>query len=333
MPTYVIEHDTLYSYSSPVAVSRQLLHMSPRATPWQRVLEHRITIEPHNHERRERDDFYGNRVVDIAIVSAHRELRVRARSLLEVLPHAANLQSVYAPAWEEVRAGFAAYRTQAALDAWAFACESPYVPLHLPALARYADTSFTPGRPLLEAVADLNTRIHEEFAFDAEATSVATPMEDVLRERRGVCQDFAHLMAGCLRAKGLPARYVSGYLLTTPPPGRPRLIGADASHAWVSVYCPQENGALWIDFDPTNNCIPDTEHMVLGWGRDFYDVTPMRGVILGGGEQSLSVHVTVVPEHEAENLFRQRTERESPGGGAPLANTHAGTQGNGNPAN
>lgn len=311
MPTYVIEHDTLYSYSSPVAVSRQLLHMSPRATPWQNLRDHRISIEPRNHERHERDDFYGNRIVDVAIASPHRHLRVCARSVLEVLPRCDSLANLANPAWEEVRAGVAAYRSQAALDAWAFACESPYVPCHLPALAEFADASFTPGRPLLEAVGHLNTRIYDEFTFDAQATSIATPMEEVLRERRGVCQDFAHLMAGCLRAKGLPARYVSGYLLTTPPPGRPRLIGADASHAWVSVYCPQENGAVWVDFDPTNNCIPDTEHMVLGWGRDFYDVTPMRGVILGGGEQTLTVHVTVVPEHEAETLFRQRSEKKA----------------------
>jgi transglutaminase-like putative cysteine protease len=174
--------------------------------------------------------------------------------------------------------------------------ESPQIPT-LPALARYAAPSFAPGRPLLEAVLELNQRIHTDFAYDAEATSVATPLAEVLSQKRGVCQDFAHLMIGCLRAQGLAARYVSGYLLTTPPPGKPRLIGADATHAWVSVFVPELG---WVDFDPTNDCLPDTDHITVAWGRDFSDVTPVRGVILGSGDQELEVKVTVMPSDEGE---------------------------------
>jgi transglutaminase-like putative cysteine protease len=153
--------------------------------------------------------------------------------------------------------------------------------------------SFTARRGTVEAAADLARRIHRDFKFDKTATSVSTPLKQVLKERRGVCQDFAHLMIGCLRSIGLAARYVSGYLLTAPPPGRPRLIGADASHAWVSLWCGEQAG--WIDIDPTNNCLVDDSHVTLAWGRDFGDVTPMRGVILGGGAQRLTVRVTVTP--------------------------------------
>jgi transglutaminase-like putative cysteine protease len=157
--------------------------------------------------------------------------------------------------------------------------------------------SFTARRGMLDASLDLARRIHKEFSFDRTATSVSTPLRQVLKDKRGVCQDFAHLMIGCLRSIGLPACYVSGYILTAPPPGRPRLVGADASHAWVSVFCGERAG--WVDIDPTNNCIVDDAHVTLAWGRDFSDVTPMRGVILGGGAQTLQVRVTVTPRSEA----------------------------------
>ena len=176
-----------------------------------------------------------------------------------------------------------------------FLFESPHVEFFRE-LADYAARSFVRGRPVFEAILDLTRRIHAEFAFDPKATSLSTPLREVLSKRRGVCQDFAHFMTGCLRSQGLAARYVSGYILTSPPPGRPRLVGADASHAWVSAWCggSQENEG-WIEFDPTNDCVVDDEHISLAWGRDFSDVTPMRGVILGGGEQELEVRVTVTP--------------------------------------
>jgi len=163
-------------------------------------------------------------------------------------------------------------------------------------LAAYAAPSFGPGRESVEAALDLTRRIHADFTFDPKATSVSTPLREVLAKRRGVCQDYAHFMIGCLRTLGLPARYVSGYILTSPPPGKPRLVGADASHAWVSVWCGASSGSSgWVDLDPTNDMLVSDEHITLAWGRDFSDVTPMRGVILGGGEQTLKVHVTVAP--------------------------------------
>ena len=169
--------------------------------------------------------------------------------------------------------------------------DSPFVAVR-PAFREYAEPSFLPGRPLLEAVADLNERIYREFKYDPHFTTVATPLDEVLSERRGVCQDFAHLAIACLRSLGLAARYVSGYILTVPPPGRPRLVGADASHAWLSVFVP---GLGWADFDPTNDLLPDLQHVTLAWGRDFSDISPLRGVILGGGEQKIDVRVTVEP--------------------------------------
>jgi transglutaminase-like putative cysteine protease len=181
----------------------------------------------------------------------------------------------------------------ALLEPIQFMFESPHVEL-LRDLAAYAEPSFTRGRNVLHAVLDLTRRVHADFAFDPKATSVSTPLREVLAKRRGVCQDFAHLMTGCLRMRGIPARYVSGYIRTTPPPGKPRLVGADASHAWVSVYCGEDLG--WVDADPTNNMLVGDGHVTLAWGRDFSDVTPMRGVILGGGEQELEVRVTVTPQ-------------------------------------
>jgi transglutaminase-like putative cysteine protease len=196
--------------------------------------------------------------------------------------------------WETVRARLNAL-DETPLEPADFLYDSPHVE-RSPELAHYAARSFVKNRGMVEATADLARRIHSEFKFDPAATSVSTPLKQVLKQRRGVCQDFAHLIIGCLRSIGLAARYVSGYLLTSPPPGRPRLVGADASHAWASVWC---GAAGWVDIDPTNNCIVDDAHVTLAWGRDFGDVTPMRGVILGGGTQSLAVRVTVTPLVEA----------------------------------
>jgi transglutaminase-like putative cysteine protease len=182
-------------------------------------------------------------------------------------------------------------RTPASLDAYQFVFESPRIRPSAE-FAKYAAPSFQPGRPFVEALLDLTARIYKEFKFDSKATSVRTPAEEVLKKRRGVCQDFAHLQIACLRSLNLPARYVSGYLRTYPPPGRPRLIGADASHAWVSAYCP---GLGWMDVDPTNNVVPSYNHIMLAWGRDYGDVSPLRGVIVGGRDHTLKVAVDVEP--------------------------------------
>jgi len=281
---YDVLHETQYAYESPVVLSQQLLHLTPRAADSQRLEAHRIDVEPAPAETATRDDYFGNPVRQFMLAAPHSALTVRARSRIEVLARAALPPS---GRWEALRDSL---RARAQLEPMQFLYESPHVEFFRD-LAAYAEPSFAPGRGLVEAALDLTRRIHAEFRFDPRATSVSTPLREVLAKRRGVCQDFAHFMAGCLRMAGLPARYVSGYILTTPPPGKPRLVGADASHAWISVW----TGAGWLDLDPTNNMRVGDQHIALGWGRDFSDVTPMRGVILGGGEQELAVHVTVTP--------------------------------------
>lgn len=292
---YRIVHETLYRYASPVALSHQLLHLTPRALPWQTLHSHRITIEAQPAEQTEREDDFGNPVRQVLIATPHQRLSVRAESEVSVTPRADAAAAAPPSAWDALRERLHSIDQTPPLEPAQFVYESPRVEC-LPELGEYAAPSFPPRRPVLEAALDLASRIHHDFEFDPRATSVSTPLAEVMKLRRGVCQDFVHLMIGCLRSLGLAARYVSGYLLTVPPPGRPRLVGADASHAWVSLWCAQ---AGWIDLDPTNNCLVDDEHITLGWGRDFDDVTPMRGVILGGGEQELTVRVTISPRSEA----------------------------------
>lgn len=310
---YHVVHETVYDYESPVSLSRQLLHLTPRECRWQRCPEHCIRVSPEPSATRRRQDAFGNPVRELTIEFPHRSLTVRAESTIEVFPRlpaeafgmagdadivqfaeAASAFLRASPAWERVRDTLAFGARPVQLEASRFQFESPHVRVKHE-FASYATTCFGPGRPLLEAVQALMSRIYNEFEFDPEATTVATPVLQVLAEKRGVCQDFAHLMLSCLRSQGLAARYVSGYLLTTPPPGRPRMVGADASHAWISVFCPGLDGGHWVDFDPTNNLLPDFQHITLAWGRDFADVSPLRGVILGGDAHELSVAVTVTP--------------------------------------
>jgi transglutaminase-like putative cysteine protease len=289
-------HETRYRYASPVTQSRQFLHLTPRDMPSQRVTSHRIAVQPHAAETTAGTDFFGNHTTHAVITAPHQTLSVLAESAVELRARAFDPAACEARPWESVREALARPGI-ATLEAARYLFESPHVALDA-GLAAYAAASFTPGRDLLPALLELNARIHDEFEFDSTATTVSTPLAEVLAHRRGVCQDFAHLMIGCLRTRGLPARYVSGYLLTQPPPGQPRLIGSDASHAWVSVYCPgcEHQQGDWIDFDPTNNCTLDRDHVTLGWGRDFSDVTPTRGVTLGGGDHELTVSVTVSPD-------------------------------------
>jgi transglutaminase-like putative cysteine protease len=292
---YSVVHETQYSYSAPVVLSHQLLHLTPRSVLWQTVHAHRIVIEPQPAEAAERQDDFGNPLRQFSLARPHQKLAVRAESDVTVRSRASGSRAAKSEPWESVRDRLSRIGEPAPLEPAQFVYESPRVEC-LPELAAYAAASFAPRRGVLEAALDLAARIHRDFEFDPKATSVSTPLAEVMKLRRGVCQDFAHLMIGCLRARGLAARYVSGYLLTVPPPGRPRLVGADASHAWVSLWCA---AAGWIDVDPTNNVLVDDEHITLAWGRDFDDVTPMRGVILGGGEQELVVRVTVSPRSEA----------------------------------
>ena len=290
-----IVHETHYRYSAPVVLSQQLLHLTPRTLPWQTCEQHHIVVEPTAGEFTEREDYYGNRTVHLLVAAPHEALVVRADSEVNVQPRPRERRSAPKLSWEAVRARLHSLEARPLAEPAEFLYESPHVE-RLRELTDYALKSFGARRGILDAAADLARRIHKDFTFDRTATSVSTPLRQVLKERRGVCQDFAHLMIGCLRAIGLAARYVSGYILTAPPPGRPRLVGADASHAWASVYCGERAG--WVDIDPTNNCFAGDAHVTLGWGRDFGDVTPMRGVILGGGAQSLAVRVTVKPAVE-----------------------------------
>lgn len=289
-----ILHETRYTYSSPVALSHQLLHLTPRTLPWQSCEQYRIRIDPAPGEMTERRDYYGNPTLHTLIAVPHEALLVRAESQVSVKPRAQAALAAPRLGWEAVRDSLNALDGPS-LEPAEFLYDSPHV-ARSHELAHYAAKSFGRGRGMVEAAVDLGRRIHKEFKFDPAATSVSTPLKEVLKQRRGVCQDFAHLMIGCLRSIGLAARYVSGYLLTSPPPGRARLVGADASHAWASLWC---GPAGWVDIDPTNNCIVDDAHATLAWGRDFGDVTPMRGVILGGGAQRLAVRVTVTPSIEA----------------------------------
>ncbi|AVU74072.1 transglutaminase family protein [Pseudomonas sp. FP1154] len=290
---YQIFHDTHYHYDSPVSLAQQLAHLWPRPCEWQRCTEQQLLISPEPTTRRDELDVFGNPLTRLAFERPHDELLVNARLSVEVLARPV-LDFSLSPAWESTRHALTySGRPMAAplLDACRYRFESPYVHLKR-SFVEFSESCFAPGRPLMLGVRALMEKIFEEFTFDAEATQVATPLVEVLERRRGVCQDFAHLMLACVRSRGLAARYVSGYLLTQPPPGQPRLIGADASHAWISVFCPVLG---WVDFDPTNNVQPALEHITLAWGRDFSDVSPLRGVILGGGDHDPEVRVTVMP--------------------------------------
>ncbi|MGU9851659.1 transglutaminase family protein [Pseudomonas koreensis] len=290
---YQIFHDTCYHYDSPVSLAQQLAHLWPRECTWQRCTEQQLLISPEPTTRRDELDVFGNPLTRLAFERPHDELQVNARLTVEVLARPLADFSL-SPAWEQTRNALT-YSSQPLsaemLEACRYRFQSPYVHLKR-SFVEFSESCFPPGRPLLLGVQALMQKIFSEFTFDAEATQVATPLVEVLERRRGVCQDFAHLMLACVRSRGLAARYISGYLLTQPPPGQPRLIGADASHAWVSVFCPVLG---WVDFDPTNNVQPALEHITLAWGRDFSDVSPLRGVILGGGSHDPEVRVTVMP--------------------------------------
>jgi transglutaminase-like putative cysteine protease len=288
---YRVVHETRYTYQSMVTLSQQLVHLTPRCFPYQQTESHHIAIDPAQDDGVERFDYFGNSARGFTITTPHKDLLVRAESVISISARH-DLEGIkQSPPWEALRDMVQQSRQPELLDACHYLFESPHVRWNA-AIELYARVSFTPGRPLLEAALDLTYRIFDDFEFDGNATDISTPLEQVLAGRRGVCQDFAQLMIGCLRSLGLPARYLSGYIQTHPPEGQPRMIGCDASHAWASVFCP---GLGWIDFDPTNRCLVQSEHITLGWGRDFSDVTPMRGIVLGGGEQVLQVNVTVTP--------------------------------------
>ena len=294
---YRLNHTTTYHYSGAVSLSHHLLRLRPRDLPRQRCLHNDLHIEPRPDVLCAHRDYFGNAISFLTIEGSHRRLLITSRSEVEVkaptMPDPAQT-----PAWERVRDIVPDGDAESFLQACEFLYASPLIKKQ-PEFAAYAAPSFPPGRPLLEAVLDLTARMHADFTFDPEATSVATPLLEVFQTRRGVCQDFAQLEIGFLRTMGVPARYISGYLETEPPPGQARLAGADASHAWVSFLCP---GAGWIDVDPTNNLLVASRHITLGWGRDYSDVSPIRGIIIGSGEHSMDVAVDVIPMPESSSF-------------------------------
>lgn len=291
---YQLIHRTRYVYNGSVTVSHHMARLTPRTLPGQRCPWHELEIQPVPVGRGVHVDSFGNTATYFEVEGKHDELEVTARSFVDVSP--APLQDpASTPSWESVREACQGHRLTPGSDAGMFRFASPMVPV-APEYAAYARADFPPERPVLEGVSALTNRVFKEFKFDPRATNVTTPVAEVFKKRAGVCQDFAHFMLACLRSLGLPARYVSGYLETAPPPGKPRLVGADASHAWISVFCGEEAG--WVDADPTNNILPGERHITVAWGRDFSDVSPLRGVTLGAGGQSLSVAVDVIPVEE-----------------------------------
>ncbi len=282
--TFEVVHVTTYGYDAPVSRSHGDLHLLPRPTPHQRVRSSSVTIEPEPGTFRERVDHHGNRAAYFDLHVDHDALRVTSRCVVELASRPSPAPS---GPWESVRDDVA---SSGSVEAMEFSLPSLRV-VPSSALAAYAAPDFVPGRDLVDAAVALNHRVHTEFEFDPKATTVSTPIDVVLKKRAGVCQDFAHLMIGCLRSLGLSSRYVSGYLETLPPPGEEKMQGADASHAWVQVWL---GGDLWLDLDPTNDVVVDDRHVTIAWGRDFDDVTPLKGVIFTDAEKNtLDVAVDV----------------------------------------
>ncbi len=288
---YDIRHVTTYAYESPVSFARCSLRLEPKNGDGQQLLSHSVDIRPRPAERTVRRDFFGTHTENILIEAAHRNLRIDSRSRVQVLRQAPD-RAASSPPWESIRELAFAATSLGASSPVGYVFASPLVPVQ-PAVTSYAALSFQSGAGILAATVDLMHRIRTEFKYDPKATVISTPLTEVFEKRHGVCQDFAHVMIAGLRGLGLPAAYVSGYLRTIPPPGKPRLQGADASHAWVSVWCGVEIG--WIGFDPTNDLLVENNHIVLAVGRDFSDVSPVDGIIVGSRKQKLGVAVDVLP--------------------------------------
>jgi transglutaminase-like putative cysteine protease len=287
---YDIRHVTSYSYESPVSFARCSLRLEPRSGDGQELVSHTVEIRPKPADRTVRYDFFGTHTENILIETPHRSLRIDSRSRV-LVSRRAPARAAPSPPWESVR--------DVAFEATSLGPESPIgyvfasslVPVQRPVTA-YASQSFAPGSGILAGAVDLMHRIRTEFKYDPKATVISTPLTEVFEKRHGVCQDFAHVMIAGLRGLGLPAAYVSGYLRTIPPPGKPRLQGADATHAWVSLWCGTEIG--WIGFDPTNDILVENDHIILAVGRDFSDVSPVDGIIVGSRKQKLAVAVDVL---------------------------------------
>jgi transglutaminase-like putative cysteine protease len=286
---YKITHTTRYSYSEPVSLCHNLARLIPRSTRTQTCKSAELTIDPRPDILNEYEDFFGNKVTYFAIQQEHRSLTVTVSSEIVKTPAGALEFNLYGhESWESVKQQLSSQRQEYA-DILQYIPETPMTASD-PEIAFYTRQSFLSGRPFFEAAKELMERIYTDFRFQPGFTTIATPLSVVMRERKGVCQDFAHLAIACIRSMGLPARYISGYIETIPPQGTQKLTGVDASHAWFSVFLP---GTGWIDFDPTNNQLPSDQHLVIGWGRDYSDILPLKGMIVSSGSHQLSVSVDV----------------------------------------
>jgi transglutaminase-like putative cysteine protease len=285
---YRVTHTTSYSYEDAVSVSHNEARITPRRTPGQIPQRTQLLVEPPPTTLVTETDYFGNTLHFFSLEEHHQTLSVTAVSDVEVDGTPVPAFGL-TPSWDTVSTAVRRDRSRGGIEALGYTFDSPFVRTDAQ-MRDYASRSFGPGRPVLEAAFDLTRRIHEDFKYEPGATSIATPLTELMRVRRGVCQDFAHLEIAMLRSLGMPARYVSGYVRTRPAPGRQQLTGADASHAWVALYVP---GFGYVDLDPTNGSIPHDEHVTLAWGRDFGDVSPVKGVILGGGQHILRVSVDV----------------------------------------
>ena len=284
---YLIDHKTVYKYVAPVVQSHHILHLSPRQVEHQKIHGHSLVIEPSPASREDFMDYNQNPSSVVIIEEQHAHLQFHSHSEIEIIKN--NLKKPEnSKAWEEIAVEA---DNSNDLDVLEYSCFSPNTQINK-AIYDYAKISFSDGCPVHEAAYDLMSRIFTEFTFDNSATDVSTPITKVLEIKRGVCQDFAHLQIACVRAMGIPARYVSGYILTKPPEGQKKLAGSDASHAWVSIWCGNEIG--WVDYDPTNNMIASDEHITFAYGMDYDDISPISGVLIGGGEHTVSVAVDVI---------------------------------------
>ncbi len=287
---YDVSHCTTFQYSSKVDISQHLLHLTPRASRRQIVHRHSLIVAPTPALTKDGIDYFGNPTTYLTVQEPHGKLTIASSARIEIDDMSPPPDPEATTPWDALAERLNALTDPVAIETQQFIFESPFTDSQR---ARdYARPSFPPGRPVLAGAVDLMRRIFEEFKYEGGVTDIYTPVDHVMVERKGVCQDFAHLQIACLRALGLPARYVSGYLLTHPPEGQEKLVGSDASHAWLAIWTPNFG---WVDLDPTNNVLPHNEHITVAWGRDYGDVSPINGIVLGGGEQKIDVAVDVRP--------------------------------------
>ncbi|XOV94797.1 MAG: transglutaminase N-terminal domain-containing protein [Bacteroidota bacterium] len=294
---YEVTHITSYVYDFPASLCHNIIYQIPSVHPYQKLLDYEYEINPEPTSLTRRKDFFENEFIYFSLQKTHQELVVTSRSKVELFrPNWMDINPQETPAWESIAAVL--HTTEEMNDIRQFYLDSPFVP-SFNEIRNYAEESFFPGRPIMDAMMDLNHRINSDFRFTPGFTEISTPLREVFEEKKGVCQDFAHFGLACARSMGLAARYMSGYIETLPPPGKPKLVGADASHAWMALYIPEIG---WVEFDATNDLLVNDKHIRVATGRDFGDVVPMKGVVYSGGGQTMDVSVDVRPMDNVETV-------------------------------